>query len=104
MFGKQIPSYQFYLFVGLLSLISDFFSSFCFESPAGRVFQVAAIKRALPHVCVIANGNVQCFEDAERNRATTGADGIMSAEVRKLSLLSLRRAARKTVATRWTVV
>ncbi len=47
---------------------------------------MAAIKRALPHVCVIANGNVQCFEDAERNRATTGADGIMSAEVRPNTL------------------
>ncbi len=57
-------------------------SSFLLCIPATHDPQVAAIKRALPHVCVIANGNVQCFEDAVRNRATTGADGIMSAEVR----------------------
>jgi tRNA-dihydrouridine synthase len=49
------------------------------DGPA-HLDQLAAIKKALPHVTIIANGNVQCYEDCEANLALTGADGIMSAE------------------------
>lgn len=42
--------------------------------------QVQAIKAALPHVPVIANGNIRCFDDVIANLDSTGADGVMSAE------------------------
>jgi tRNA-dihydrouridine synthase 1 len=42
--------------------------------------QIKEIKEALPHITIIANGNVTCLEDCEDNLQTTNADGIMSAE------------------------
>jgi len=38
------------------------------------------VKRALPHVTIVANGNVVTAHDVQANLAVTGADGIMSAE------------------------
>ena len=49
------------------------------DGPA-HLDQVAAIKRALPHVTVVANGNVITGKDAQDNLLSTGADGVMSAE------------------------
>ena len=49
------------------------------DGPA-HLDQIAAIKQALPHVVIIANGNVVTGDDARANLDTTGADGIMSAE------------------------
>jgi len=42
--------------------------------------EVSAVKQAVTGVPIIANGNVQCWQDVLANLSTTGADGIMSAE------------------------
>eukprot|EP00978_Attheya_sp_CCMP212_P046713 scaffold406967_cov48-Attheya_sp.AAC.1 len=42
--------------------------------------QVYDLKRLLPHVHIISNGNVVTYEDVVQNKKMTKADGIMSAE------------------------
>jgi tRNA-dihydrouridine synthase 1 len=42
--------------------------------------QVLEIKKAIPEIPIIANGNVIIYEDVVQNLSTTRADGIMSAE------------------------
>ena len=42
--------------------------------------QVATIRQQLPHVKLIANGNIVSFSDCEKNLLVTNADGVMSAE------------------------
>jgi tRNA-dihydrouridine synthase 1 len=42
--------------------------------------QIAAIRERLPHVTLIANGNIQSFEDCQKNLKFTKANGVMSAE------------------------
>eukprot|EP01041_Mallomonas_annulata_P004909 gene4909-9790_t len=49
------------------------------DGPA-HLDQVAVIKKAIPHIPIIANGNVKSWDDVVDNLNTTGADGIMSAE------------------------
>ena len=49
------------------------------DGPA-RLEQIAAIRERLPHVRLIANGNVKSFEDCQKNLEFTKSDGIMSAE------------------------
>lgn len=47
---------------------------------AAHLDQIKTIKEALPHITIIANGNVKNFEDCVENMIATNADGIMSAE------------------------
>jgi tRNA-dihydrouridine synthase 1 len=47
---------------------------------AAMLDQVKVIKEAVNGIPIIANGNVKTFEDVEANQASTGADGVMSAE------------------------
>jgi tRNA-dihydrouridine synthase 1 len=42
--------------------------------------QIATIRQQLPHVKLIANGNIVSFSDCEKNLRLTNADGVMSAE------------------------
>jgi tRNA-dihydrouridine synthase 1 len=49
------------------------------DGPA-HLDQVATIKKAVPGIPIIANGNVVTWNDIVRNLEFTGADGIMSAE------------------------
>lgn len=47
---------------------------------AAHLDQVAEIKKAVPGIAIIANGNVINYGDVEKNLELTKADGIMSAE------------------------
>jgi tRNA-dihydrouridine synthase 1 len=47
---------------------------------AAHLDQIKTIKSALPHITIIANGNVCTYEDCLENLVLTNADGIMSAE------------------------
>eukprot|EP00538_Stauroneis_constricta_P013041 CAMPEP_0119554614 /NCGR_PEP_ID=MMETSP1352-20130426/7052_1 /TAXON_ID=265584 /ORGANISM="Stauroneis constricta, Strain CCMP1120" /LENGTH=612 /DNA_ID=CAMNT_0007601229 /DNA_START=74 /DNA_END=1909 /DNA_ORIENTATION=+ len=42
--------------------------------------QIAKLQNELPHVRIIANGNVITYDDVKQNLELTNADGIMSAE------------------------
>lgn len=42
--------------------------------------QITAIRERLPHVRLIANGNIKSFEDCQKNLELTKANGVMSAE------------------------
>jgi tRNA-dihydrouridine synthase 1 len=47
---------------------------------AALLDQVAAIKKVIPEIAIISNGNVITYQDVENNLQSTQADGIMSAE------------------------
>jgi tRNA-dihydrouridine synthase len=73
-FGLLITTVTYYLFnvVLLITLGAR-------DGPA-HLDQIAEIKKAVPHITIIANGNVRTYEDVVENQMFTGSDGIMAAE------------------------
>ena len=49
---------------------------------AAKLDWVAQIRAVVRGVRIVSNGNVTCWQDAVANLKLTGADGVMSAEVR----------------------
>jgi tRNA-dihydrouridine synthase 1 len=47
---------------------------------AAHLDQIKEIKKTLPYITIISNGNVKTYEDCVQNLEETDADGIMSAE------------------------
>jgi len=69
----------------LIAVHARFRASFERKGPGARdgpamLDQVTEIKRAVPEIAIIANGNVVDYNDVEKNLVLTEADGIMSAE------------------------
>ena len=69
----------------LIAVHARYRASFERKGPGARdgpamLDQVLEIKRAIPEIPIIANGNVITYEDVVDNLSLTQADGIMSAE------------------------
>lgn len=69
----------------LIAIHARYRASFERKGPGARdgpalLDQVLEIKRAIPEIPIIANGNIITYEDVVENLASTNADGVMSAE------------------------
>ena len=69
----------------LIAVHARYRASFERKGPGARdgpamLDQVLELKKAVPGIPIIANGNVITYEDVVENLASTGADGVMSAE------------------------
>jgi len=71
--------------VSLIAVHARYRASFERKGPGARdgpamLDQVLELKKAIPNIPIIANGNVITYEDVVKNLSFTQADGVMSAE------------------------